>query len=139
MVNRGANGKHGHHWIRDDRRIRIYMRDDWRCVWCRGSVCTRRGLGAAGYPFNPETGEDFARASLDHVHGRKRGNGNANLVTACAACNSARKHLSVGAWVERVTRRTGELPYDVVARVRAAVARPLPELRKARTLRWEFK
>jgi 5-methylcytosine-specific restriction endonuclease McrA len=67
---------HGHHWIRNTTRYRVYQRDGWRCVWCRVDLCR----------------VDPQRRTLDHILVRARGGSNAtsNLVTACLACNSRR-------------------------------------------------
>ncbi len=67
--NRGANGRHGMHWIRDKKRAQIYARDGYLCVWCqkRKAEC------------------------LDHLIPRILGGSNdaTNLVSSCMSCNSA--------------------------------------------------
>lgn len=60
----------GAKWIRRDKRLAIYIRDDFECVYC-------------GTTHN---------LTLDHLKPRIRGGDNTakNLVTACKSCNSAR-------------------------------------------------
>ncbi len=68
----------GSKWIRRPKRLAIYRRDDFRCVYC----------GADGL----EAGFDL---TLDHVTPRELGGTNEarNLVTACRSCNSAKRDL----------------------------------------------
>ncbi len=57
------------------KRIRIFERDQYRCVYC-------------GEQFRPE------ELTLDHVEPRVRGGdrSDGNLVTACMACNTGKAH-----------------------------------------------
>lgn len=57
-------------WITQKRRLAIYARDDFQCVYCQTKV-------------------DF---TLDHLKPRSKGGSNKdnNLVTCCHACNSSR-------------------------------------------------
>ncbi len=77
--NRGQGSK----WIGRSRRQRIYMRDDYKCVWCTRTVCE--------IPDCPKHGAD-ERATLDHIVSRSEGGSNAtnNLITACMSCNRLR-------------------------------------------------
>ncbi len=70
---------YGSKWIRRAKRLAIYARDDFTCVYCGDD-----GL---------EVGFDL---TLDHVVPREFGGGNkaANLVTACRSCNSSKKDLT---------------------------------------------
>ena len=68
-------------WIVKSRRLAIYVRDGFRCVYCDADL---RGASAA-------------EMGLDHLDDLVPGGGHAganhasnNLVTACRACNSAR-------------------------------------------------
>jgi len=108
-----AHNLKGSHWIRDERRIRIYMRDGWRCIYCREEVRRGDNRGKARYPFR--------LATLDHV--RYGCNKSDNLVTPCKECNVARAQHPL----ERYCL-TFEEPTVVLVRVFAAVAKDLPEL-----------
>ena len=65
---------HGMNWIRQEKRLAIYLRDGMECAYCGHAV------------------EDGASLTLDHVVPRSQGGGNVacNLVTACMRCNTAR-------------------------------------------------
>jgi 5-methylcytosine-specific restriction endonuclease McrA len=106
-----AHNLKGSHWIRDERRVRIYARDGWRCVCCLEEV--RRGdrRGNAQHPYRLGT--------LDHVvYGCNKSD---NLVTACKECNVLRKELSVVEFCLAYPE-----PTMVLLRVRAACAKELP-------------
>lgn len=64
----------GMNWIRQDKRLAIYLRDGLACAYCGHSV------------------EDGAKLSLDHVKPNSKGGSNheSNLVTCCDRCNSSR-------------------------------------------------
>jgi len=70
--------RHGHHWIRDDKRHAIYHRDGDACVWCDAS-------------------EDL---TLGHVIPRSLGGSNEadNLVTECFDCNRRRYNRPIQEW-----------------------------------------
>lgn len=103
----------GSHWIRDKRRVRIYTRDRWLCVWCREPV--RRGdrRGNARYPYR--------LATLDHIH--YGDHASENLVTACKDCNARRGEQTI----ERFALSFDE-PTIVYVRVLSAAQLPLPEV-----------
>ena len=71
---------HGSKWITPLRRLALYVRDGFACVYCGASV-----------------EQDGAQLSLDHlicnVHGGS--NKSDNLVTSCRRCNSSRSDRSV--------------------------------------------
>lgn len=73
-------------WIRLPKRLSIYLRDSFDCVWCRGVF----PIDEFGYGL-----------SLDHVD-PQQGNHPSNLVTSCLSCNSAKKGLSPTAWYKRL-------------------------------------
>ena len=100
-----AGGK----WIRQDKRLAIYLRDHLACVYC--------GHGLED--------NDTGRLTLDHVRPCSHGGSNAarNLVTACRRCNSQRGAQSV--------RKFAGLPG--VTRVRRQTRRVLP-LNQARAI-----
>lgn len=66
----------GKHWIRDEKRLAIHMRDAFMCMYCGRDMrsCEPNEL------------------TLDHLIPRSEGGGNdaTNLVTACKRCNSSR-------------------------------------------------
>lgn len=64
-------------WIRQEKRLAIYLRDRFLCVYCL------RDLHDAD-PFD---------ITLDHIKTRSNGGHNDanNLITACRSCNSARQ------------------------------------------------
>lgn len=64
----------GMNWIRQDKRLAIYLRDGLACVWCGQGI------------------EDGITLSLDHITPHSAGGSNeaSNLVTACSGCNSRR-------------------------------------------------
>lgn len=65
----------GMNWIRQDKRLAIYMRDGHACVYCT----------------------THERLTLDHVKPVSKGgtNEHTNLVTACLPCNAARGNKAV--------------------------------------------
>lgn len=69
-------GWQGMNWIRKEKRLAIYIRDNFTCTCCGASL-----KNAA--PGN---------VALDHLMPRSAGGSNeaANLVTICRACNSSR-------------------------------------------------
>jgi hypothetical protein len=69
-------------WIRQEKRLAIYLRDGCACVWC--------GL----------TVEEGAQLSLDHLVPHSKGGSNdaTNLVTACKRCNDSRGNRSSIEW-----------------------------------------
>jgi 5-methylcytosine-specific restriction endonuclease McrA len=70
----------GMNWIRQEKRLAIYLRDGCACVWCGAKV------------------EEGAQLTLDHVRCHSAGGSNAasNLVTACKRCNDSRGARSAG-------------------------------------------
>jgi hypothetical protein len=79
----------GMDWVRLPKRMALYFRDSFDCVWCRGvfPICTK------GYGL-----------TLDHVDPTK-GNTPDNLVTCCGSCNSSKKDLSPTDWYRTLTER----------------------------------
>jgi hypothetical protein len=61
-------------WIRQEKRLAIYLRDGCACVWCGAKV------------------EEGTQLTLDHVipHSEGGPNDDWNLVTACKRCNDSR-------------------------------------------------
>ncbi len=101
----------GMNWIRQDKRLAIYLRDGAACVYCGASI---------------ETG---ATLTLDHVTPHSKGGTNdaTNLITCCHRCNSARGNRSVAAFSRDVATYLGNGvdAGEIVAHVRATVRRSL--------------
>ena len=93
---------HGQHWIRDEKRLAIYLRDGLACAYCGDTV------------------EHGAQLSLDHIVPRSKGGNNlpANLVTCCARCNSARGNRPLSKFAVAVADYTGVDSAEIVKRVR---------------------
>lgn len=72
----------GMNWIRQEKRLAIYLRDGMACAWCGDAV------------------ENGVTITLDHVKPHSKGGANheSNLVTACKKCNSSRGTRSVKAF-----------------------------------------
>ena len=107
----------GSNWIRRERRIALYLRDRFSCVYCRRSKVA-----------------DGVTLTLDHVIACDHGGTNAstNLVTACLSCNSAKQAKTV----REFSRYLVAMGYDggVSRRVQNAGRRRVPskaELAKA--------
>jgi len=114
---RGAN--QGMNWIRQEKRLAIYLRDGLACVYCGQAV------------------EDGVTMTLDHVipHSKGGSNESVNLVTCCQRCNSSRGNRPLGAWSKAVA---AYLDHGVTAReisdhVTLSVTRPI-DLNQAKQL-----
>jgi hypothetical protein len=95
--NRGSGGMNGN-WIRAEKRISIYARDSFACVYCGRGFDGPRPLRVTGNVL-----------SLDHLIPRSQGGKNevSNLVTSCVSCNSSRqdkpwREYATGGAVERI-------------------------------------
>ena len=88
-------------WIRAEKRLAIYLRDNFCCVYC-------------GQDLKKETPQNV---TLDHLTPRSQGGDNRalNLVTACRACNCSR---GAREWTEYATG-------GAVARIFLLTALPL--------------
>lgn len=84
-INHNRSGQ-GMNWIRPVKRLAIYMRDGFACVYCGAGV------------------EDEVRLTLDHLKCQKNGGNNdaKNLITCCLTCNSSRGARSVKVFVKAV-------------------------------------
>ena len=74
MSTRGKTCWQGMNWISQHKRLAIYMRDGFSCVWCGSTL------------------ESGITLSLDHVvcHCKTANNDETNLVTCCKSCNDSR-------------------------------------------------
>ena len=82
------NQWNGMNWIRQEKRLAIYLRDGLACVYCGHAV------------------EQGASLSLDHLSCRSKGGSNhqTNLVTCCERCNKSRGNRSVRAFCRAVAK-----------------------------------
>lgn len=80
---RGANGKNGSKWIRPEKRLAIYLRDEFRCVYCQRDLHDVQSC----------------EITLDHLVCRsscgKHDHSSKNLITSCRSCNSSRQDKSL--------------------------------------------
>jgi len=78
-------------WIRTDLRLAIYLRDEFRCVYCGSDL-----HGAAPTDL-----------TLDHIHLWSKGGENdpTNLITACRSCNCSRGAKSLSQYADEHTRK----------------------------------
>jgi hypothetical protein len=75
-------------WIRQEKRLAIYLRDGLACVYCGDGV------------------EDHIILTLDHLipHSRHGTNATWNLVTCCEHCNKSRGNRSLKSWLPAVAK-----------------------------------
>jgi 5-methylcytosine-specific restriction endonuclease McrA len=100
----------GSKWIRPEKRLAIYLRDEFCCVYC-------------GRDLHHAAPEEI---NLDHIKCRSHGGSNdaTNLVTSCKTCNCSRGNKKISAWADEATRRT------IRRQTRRSLRRPL-ELAKS--------
>ena len=96
---------HGSKWIRPEKRLAVYTRDGFACLYC---------------------GTDAGVLTLDHVRPRELGGTHEadNLVTCCLTCNSQKQDMSMRAWFLALRDR-GIDTAKMSARIRKHVARPI--------------
>lgn len=101
----------GMNWIRQEKRLAIYLRDGLACAYCGHSV------------------ENGAALTLDHVKPHSKGgdNGERNLVTCCERCNKSRGNRSIKVWCAAVATylNHGVTAKEVESHVKACVKRDL--------------
>lgn len=87
-TNRAKGTWNGMNWIRQEKRLAIYLRDGLTCAWCGA----QREL------------------SLDHVIPAIAGGSNRedNLVTCCSTCNSSRQDRPAEQWAAIVAAYRGQ-------------------------------
>lgn len=97
----------GSKWIRREKRLSIYARDRFQCVYCEADLI------------------DVVK-TLDHVVPVELGGSNeaTNLVTACKQCNSAKRDHTMRRFYVRLVKK-GVRTDDVQRRVRNALRRKL--------------
>jgi len=97
--------RYGMNWIRQAKRLALYMRDHFACLYC--------GAGIE---------DEGTILTLDHVQ-HTGSNDASNLVTACFSCNSAKQHWSLNRWLRRLPK-----PERVKARIERALATSITTL-----------
>jgi len=106
----------GGKWIRPDKRLAIYLRDGFCCVYCGRDLVNHPG-----------------ELTLDHVspcnHNEKPDNRARNLVTCCKRCNSSKQDLKVSDFI-RVLIGWGVDCSEVIPRIRRNTRRSLKKYRK---------
>jgi 5-methylcytosine-specific restriction endonuclease McrA len=106
----GNVATNGSKWIQPKKRLAIYERDDFTCLYC--------GLELTG------CFEKFR--TLDHLLSQELGGGNGakNLVTCCFACNSQKGKKSVRKFLKHL--RSKNINTDIIkARIRKHLSRKL--------------
>ena len=93
MATNGRNGKSGYKGvrIRKDLRLAIYLRDEFRCIYCCENL----------HDAHPQD------ITLDHLVCASDGGSNdpSNLVTACRSCNCSRQDQSVARFASPLARK----------------------------------
>jgi 5-methylcytosine-specific restriction protein A len=81
----------GSKWIRPEKRLALYLRDSFRCVYCCADL----------HDASP------ADVTLDHVVPRADGGSHdaSNLITCCRHCNSARQDKALARFAGPETRK----------------------------------
>jgi len=95
-------------WIRLSKRLAIYHRDSFDCVWCRNVF----PIDQLGYGL-----------TLDHLYSKKD-NTPKNLVTCCSHCNSAKKDLTLNEWYKYLARK-GYNVEKIKARIQRLTKKPI--------------
>tara|TARA_R110002020_G_scaffold376130_3_gene587325 strand:- start:44571 stop:44993 length:423 start_codon:yes stop_codon:yes gene_type:complete len=107
-----SNGNwQGMNWIRQEKRLAIYIRDGLACAYCSASV------------------EEGTQLSLDHVKPHSKGGSNheSNLVTCCSKCNSSRGNRPVRTFCKAVAEYVDVEASDIEKHVRNCTRRSLTE------------
>jgi 5-methylcytosine-specific restriction endonuclease McrA len=88
---RRVNGKTGGGWITKTRRLAVYLRDGFTCIYCLADL----------------HGADPRDITLDHIEPKVNGRNHheSNLITACRCCNSKRQDLPLSRFAGPETRK----------------------------------
>ena len=111
--NRSKGIWNGMNWIRQEKRLSIYMRDGLACVWCGSSI----------------EQDPVCILTLDHItpHSKGGSNNETNLVTSCKRCNSSRGARSINKFASAVAEylNHGADPKAIAAHVRSCARRAI--------------
>lgn len=103
----------GMNWIRQEKRLAIYLRDGCACAYCG------------------DTTENGASLTLDHLKPVSKGGTNheTNLVTACLRCNSSRGNRPLATFIKAVASYVnhGIRAEEIARHIRNCSARSLPK------------
>lgn len=113
-VNR-AQRNQGMNWIRQEKRLAIYLRDGEACTYCGATSAT-----------------DIM--TLDHLLPHVAGGTNreSNLVTCCKTCNSSRGDMALAAWLVKRCGSQAEAVASIIIERTATDLRPYLTQAKAR-------
>jgi len=105
----------GMNWIRQEKRLAIYLRDGCACMYCGSTV------------------EDGAIITLDHIKPHINGGSNSerNLVTCCKKCNSSRGNRKVEDFAADVAKyiNHGITAEDILATIRSNTRKSLKKFK----------
>lgn len=112
-----SNGKwQGMNWIRQSKRLAIYLRDGLSCMYCGESI------------------EDGVKLTLDHVvpHSKGGSNHENNLITCCEKCNKSRQNRKVKTFAKAVAKYvdTGITAEDIMKDINKHLERDLEQYHK---------
>jgi 5-methylcytosine-specific restriction endonuclease McrA len=111
MINRKEKNQ-GMNWVRQEKRLAIYLRDGLACMYCGQSV------------------EDGVVLTLDHIKPHSKGGSNkeTNLITCCHKCNSSRNNRSLKLFCESVADyiNHGISAEDMIKAIKRNTKRRLP-------------
>lgn len=111
VTTRGQGNYQGMNWIRQEKRLAIYLRDGLSCAYCGASA------------------EIGTQLSLDHILPHSKGGTNAetNLVTCCSRCNSSRGNRDLEVFAAAVAGyiNHGVTAEDIIAHVKDCAGRGL--------------
>lgn len=116
------SNSNGRNWIQPRKRLAIYLRDGFACVYC-------------GW-YHGHGIEHGVPLTLDHLVPRSKmeqNNQADNLVTACKDCNDRKGDQDWQTYCRTVADETGQDWLAVVMHIRHCLNRPLP-LAEARRL-----
>ena len=102
----------GMNWIRQEKRLAIYLRDGLSCGYCGAAI------------------EDGTQLTLDHLTPHAHGGSNRadNLITCCHRCNSSRGDRSLSRFARAVASylNHGVTPAEIITHINNCRRRVLP-------------
>ena len=112
----GRRNWYGKNWIRDDKRLAIFIRDRFTCLYCSRDLS----------PLEPR------EVTLDHFIPCELGGSNSgsNLVTACRSCNSSKRDKQPIIYFQMLGTRRGHQGQDLREYVRGAITRATYQMNK---------